>query len=112
MATFTLCEKDNWICITGPDGRERPNITFDPFSRQWIYLLYEGAYGLLRSPGWDGNRIVFSGLMTMIGLQCSWRLTWTKVSDDQFGFINEENLPDGPWGYVDEWEFHRVKGIE
>ena len=57
---FTLCEKENWICGVR-DDRERPHITFDPFSRQWIYLLAEGAFGILRSPGWNDNEIVFSG---------------------------------------------------
>jgi hypothetical protein len=45
--------------------------------------------------------------MTMIGVDCEWRLTWTKATDDQFSFLNEEQLPDGSWGYVDEWEFRR-----
>jgi len=32
---------------------ETPNITFDPFSKQWMYVLIDGAYGILRSPeGW------------------------------------------------------------
>jgi|HubBroStandDraft_4_1064222.scaffolds.fasta_scaffold351776_2 hypothetical protein len=35
------------------------------------------------------------------------RQTWTKVSGDEFRFVNEERLPDGDWGYVDEWEFRR-----
>jgi hypothetical protein len=91
---FSLCAKDCWICGVR-NGRERPHITFDPFSRQWIYLLAEGAYGILRSPGWNGNEIVFTGQMTMIGIDCEWRQTMTKVSDDEYRAVNEERA--GGW---------------
>src|SRR6266516_5219221 len=45
---FSFSEKDGWIYLLGTDGRENPNITFDPFSRQWIYVLIRGSYGILR----------------------------------------------------------------
>jgi hypothetical protein len=106
-SALRLCEKGAWICRIGPDGRERPHITFDPFSKQWMYVLAEGAFGILRSPGWARNRIVFTGHVTMIGVDCEMRQTWTKTSDNQFAFLNEEQLADGSWGYVDEWEFRR-----
>src|SRR5690349_6755165 len=35
--TYRFCEKDSWICLVAKDGRERRFITFDPFSKQWIY---------------------------------------------------------------------------
>lgn len=106
--TYSLCEKESWVCMVMPDGRQTPMITFDPFSRQWIYVLTRGSYGILRSAdGWTGNRIVFSGLMTMIGINCEWRMTWTKTNDDEFAFVNEEKLADGSWGYIDEWRFRR-----
>ena len=104
---YRFCEKDAWICLVGKDERERRFITFDPFSKQWIYLLAEGAYGILRSQGWTGNELVFEGEMTMIGVNCVLRQTWTKKSDDEFSFVNEEKLQDGSWGYVDEWELKR-----
>ena len=91
----------------GRDGVERRYITFDPFSKQWMYVLLEGAYGILRSAGWSGNRIVFKGPMMMIGVDCQLRQSWTKTSDDEFSFVNEEMLSDGSWGYVDEWVFRR-----
>ena len=105
---YSLCEKSLWICMVAPDGREMQLITFDPFSRQWIYVLMNGAYGLLRSPeGWIGNQIVFTGQMTMIGFNCEWRMRWTKESADRFSFINEERSTDGSWAYIDEWRFRR-----
>jgi hypothetical protein len=74
----------------------------------WIYALLRGSYGILRSrEGWTGCQIAFTGLMTMIGINCEWRMTWTKESDDQFAFINEECNDDGSWAYIDEWRFKR-----
>jgi hypothetical protein len=107
-ARFTFNEKSHWMSMVVPDGEEIPQITFDPFSRQWIYLLINGSYGMLRSPeGWVGDRIFFSGLMTMIGVNTDWRMTWTRQSVAQFGFVNEERAEDGSWAYIDEWQFTR-----
>ena len=107
--TFSFGEKDTWICLSAPDGRLIPNITFDPFSRQWIYALTNGSYGVLRSPGWVGDQIVFTGVMTMIGIDCDWRMTWTRKSGDAFEFMNEERLADGAWAYIDEWRYWRIR---
>lgn len=105
---FSLCEKSNWICMVAADGRETPNITFDPFGKQWIYVLTNGAYGMLRSvDGWRDTQISFTGPMSMLGVNCEWRMRWTKESDDRFSFINEERGADGSWIYIDEWRFTR-----
>jgi hypothetical protein len=105
---FSFCEKDAWICAVAADGRENRNITFDPFSRQWIYMLTQGSYGILRSrEGWNADRIVFAGAMTMLGIDCEWRMTWTRENDDAFGFVNERRQVDGGWEYIDEWRFRR-----
>jgi hypothetical protein len=107
-ASFAVSDDGRWICAVGPDGRQQPMITFDPASRRWMFLLTSGSYGLLRSPGWTGNDIVFTGLMTMIGIECEWRMRWTRTSDDEFAFVNEERMPDGSWAYIDEWRYRRV----
>jgi len=105
---FAFCDKDAWICLAAPDGTEIRNITFDPFSCQWIYLLYQGSYGILRSrEGWHDDQLVFTGQMTMIGIDCEWRMTWKKRSDNAFSFVNEELGPSGAWQYIDEWRFER-----
>jgi hypothetical protein len=107
---FSCCESGTWICRVTPNGRETPHITFDPFSGQWVYLLIQGSYGILRSPeGWTGDQIVFSGWMTMLGIDCEWRMTWTKSGEDQFGFVNHERKDDGSWEYIDEWRFDRKR---
>jgi len=46
-------------------------------------------------------------LMTMIGINCEWRMSWTKASDDEFAFVNEERGADGSWAYIDEWRMTR-----
>jgi hypothetical protein len=104
---FRFCENGAWICMVARDGKEIPHITYDPFSKQWIYVLMRGAFGMLRAPGWVDDRIEFTGLMTMIGVECEWRITWTKISPDEFRLVNEEKLPDGSWVFVDDWEFRR-----
>ena len=87
------------------DGAATPLITFDPFSRQWIYVLMRGAYGMLRSSeGWMDDCITFTGLMTMLGPNREWRMTWTKEGDGRFSFVNEEQL-NGEWSYIDKWSF-------
>ena len=111
MQKFSMCKGDTWICAVTPDGREQRHITYDPFSRQWMYVLSRGSYGILRSAqGWIGDQIVFSGLMTMIGINCEWRMTWTRSSEDEFAFVNEEQTADGSWSYIDEWRFKRKPG--
>lgn len=106
---FARSKDGAWICMVTTDGNEIPQITFDPFSKQWIYVLTRGSYGILRSgEAWRGNGIVFSGLMTMIGINCEWRMSWTKHNDDEFSFTNEERGAGERWDYIDEWHFHRI----
>jgi len=106
--SFMICEMNHWVCAVLPGGRQLQQITFDPFSGQWIYALTRGSYGILRcAEGWQDNSIVFTGQMTMVGIDCEWRMTWTKHSDTQFTFVNEEKAEDGEWVYIDEWRFNR-----
>ena len=106
-ARFSFNEKTGWVCMVAPDGQETPNVTFDPFSKQWIYLLIKGSYGLLRSGRWEGDSLAFTGMMTMIGVNTEWRITLTRNSDDHFSFVNEEQAEDGSWVYIDQWRFTR-----
>lgn len=105
---FALDAKAQWVCLVAPDGNQMQQITFDPFSRQWIYVLTRGAYGLLRSSeGWNGDSIIFAGTMTMLGPTREWRMVWRREGNDRFSFVNEEKL-GGAWSYVDEWRFRRT----
>jgi len=94
LAAFAVSVDGMFICMVAADGRQVPLVTFDPWSRQWIYMLTSGSYGILRAPGWDGDRITFVGDMTMIGVTCGWRMRWTRNGDDAFAFVNEEKLDD------------------
>lgn len=106
---YSISEDGRWVCMISPDGSVHRVLTFDPLSSQWIFVLSRGSFGMLRSKvGWEGNRIVFEGLMTMIGLDREWRMTWTQISDDEFAFVNEERLADGSWIHIDEWRFRRT----
>jgi hypothetical protein len=106
---FAVSEADSWICSVAKDGTMQRAITFDPFSGQWIYVLLRGSFGMLRSKeGWLASEIAFTGLMTMVGVECEWRMTWTRMGDDRFRFVNEERGADGSWAYIDEWRFARV----
>jgi hypothetical protein len=106
---FAISDIDGWICSVGADGALHRMLTFDAFSAQWIFVLLRGSYGMLRSKeGWRGDEIAFEGLMTMIGVECEWRMTWTRESDERFRLVNEERNTDGLWAYIDEWRFTRV----
>jgi hypothetical protein len=108
-ASFAPSADGLCMCMVARDGRQTPLLTFDPWSRQWIYMLTSGSYGILRSPGWEGRRIAFTGAMTMIGIDREWRMTWTRDGDDTFAFVNEEQLADGSWRYIDEWRYQRKR---
>lgn len=101
---FSLCENGNWILRRSPDGREVPHLTFDPFSRQWIYVLTNGAYGISRSSEGGtqtkkGDRMVFTGLMTLLGINCDWRMTWTRYSLDESA-SSTRSSPTAALGYT------------
>jgi hypothetical protein len=96
-----------WISIALPNGKTVPLLTFDAWSQQWIYVLTNGAFGILRSTGWKDDHIVFAGTMTMVGVTCEWRMTWSRRGPELFTFVNEEKLPDGRWAYIDEWRYVR-----
>ena len=105
--TYVRSDDSAWICTALPNGKTVPLLTFDAWSRQWIYVLTNGAFGLLRSAGWVDHRIEFTGIMTIVGVTCEWRMTWSRQGDDLFTFVNEEKTTDGDWAYIDEWRHVR-----
>jgi hypothetical protein len=105
--TYSVCENGSWICLVDARGKERPHITFDPFSGKWVYILAEGAFGILRSTGWEEAKIEFMGRMLMLGVDREIRQLWNKVSDTEFRFVNEEKDASGRWLLTDEWVMRR-----
>jgi hypothetical protein len=110
-ARFTMSDDGAWMCAIGRDDRPVPLITFDPWSRLWMYVLTNGSYGILRSSGWEAHRIIFNGTMTMLGVTCEWRMAWEKRGQDEFSFVNEERSADGTWNYIDEWRYRRKRAV-
>jgi hypothetical protein len=105
--TYTFCDDETRISITGPSGKERPHLTFDPFSARWMMTFVEAVYGVLQSEGWADNRIVFTGKLTMLGVDCELRHTIVRRSHDDFYALNEEKQPDETWVMVDDFQFRR-----
>jgi hypothetical protein len=105
--TYVSSDDGAWICVALPNGKTVPLLTFDAWSGQWIYALTRGAFGILRSTGWSGDQIAFTGTMTMVGVTCEWRMTWSRRGSDEFAFVNEEKTSEGNWAYIDEWRYVR-----
>jgi len=104
---YVRSDDATWICVAMPHGKAVPLLTFDAWSRQWIYVLTNGAFGILRSVGWEDDQLVFTGTMTIVGVTCEWRMTWSRQGQDAFRFVNEEKTAAGTWAYIDEWRYVR-----
>lgn len=109
-ASMKLSAAGTWVCAV-PNSVDVPLLTYDPFSHQWMYVLAEGAYGILRSKGWEGDRLALTGLMTMIGVEREFRHTIIRPADgsrnDEFHAVNEERHGT-EWVHVDRWRFRRA----
>ena len=93
--TYELAENGTRYSVSGHGAKARPYLTFDPFT--------EGLYGVLQSDGWEGDSIIFTGRLTMLGVDCELRQTITKKNLDEFHILNEEKLADGTWRETDEF---------
>ena len=89
-------------------GKKFPYLTFDAFSERWMMMFTEVIYGVLQAREWAGSQIVFTGPLTMLGVDCELRQTLTKKSENEFHILNEERLPDSTWSIVDELMFTRI----
>ena len=89
-------------------GKKFPYLTFDAFSGRWMMTFTEVIYGVLQAKEWVQSQIVFTGPLTMLGVDCELRQTLTKKSENDFHVLNEERLPDNTWSMVDELMFTRI----
>lgn len=104
-SSYSASNDGMWIL-----GKGQPFLTYDPFSKRYIFVLTRGSFGVLRSTrDWDGRTIAFEGSMTMLGIDLDWRMVWFRDADDRFSFRNEERGADGQWALIDEWRFLRSK---
>ena len=105
--SYELADGGNRYTVSGHGAKARPYLTFDPFSNRWMMTFTEGLFGVLQSDGGQGDLIVFTGPLTMLGVDCELRQTITKKSADKFHILNEEKLPDGTWRETDEFNCRR-----
>jgi len=105
--TYRFSEDGTTLCILR-GGKEVPNLTYDAFSKKWVFMLPGGgAFGILTSPGWKDGSIEFIGHVLMLGVECEMRTTVTRRSDREYYMINHEKNPDGSWVVVDDWIFRK-----
>jgi hypothetical protein len=101
--TYELADDGSRYTVSGHGAKARPYLTFDPFSNRWMMTFTEGLFGILQSDGWNGDSIIFTGPLTMLGVDCELRQTITKKGPDEFHILNEEKLPDATWRETDEF---------
>ena len=79
--------------------------TTDEFVADWYDS--NGGRACQRSAGWDGDRLVFLGTITMGGHTVPLRDTFTRIGPDGYHHLGETDLGDG-WIPVDDEAVTRV----
>jgi hypothetical protein len=105
--TYRFCDDDSRITVSGPGGKDRPYLTYDPFSERYMMTFTDVIYGVLQASNWSGDSIVFEGPLTSLGADCHLRQTLSKRGDDEFHLLNEERLADGSFVITDEFDCRR-----
>lgn len=116
--TTTLEEGGHWIMVRTEElpTPENPSpltarylwgfdVTTNEFVADWFDS--NGGHAVQRSSGWDGDRFVLEGTMTMAGNSVPLRDSFTRDGDDSYHHIGEINLGAG-WLPVDEETATRV----
>jgi hypothetical protein len=82
---------------------------YDMVSGEFAADWYDsnGARAIQRSKGWDGDRIEFTGPVTMNGVTVTLRDTFTRRGPDAYHHIGEVDW-DGSWFAADEEDVVRV----
>jgi len=87
-------------------------LQYDTYGKVWaLQPGYSDRYdwGSLISNGWEGNKIIFKGTISLTGLKINERETWTRISADEFHILYEETLGDNSWFVIEENTFTRVR---
>jgi hypothetical protein len=87
-------------------------LQYDNYSRVWV--LQAGYYdrydwGTLIATGWEGNKILFRGTISLAGLKVNQQETWTKITSNKFHILYEEQLQDHSWFKIEENIYTRAK---
>src|SRR2546430_1948973 len=72
--------------------------TWDPMAKKWArWDFLPGSWSHLSSPGWEGDKMVFSGDTYWMGKKMGFRHTMTKNGDNELLGVFEMQGPDGKW---------------
>jgi uncharacterized protein DUF1579 len=84
-------------------------ITYNVVTRKWIAAQVDASGNSVTttSPGWSGNKIVFTGRALIVGEEAMLRQTLEKISDTQYMILNEERLPNGKWVPLDRYVYRK-----
>ncbi|HEY2726842.1 MAG TPA: hypothetical protein VGI61_06690, partial [Parafilimonas sp.] len=87
-------------------------LQYDVYGKVWVLQAgYNNRYdwGSQISNGWQGNKIVFYGTISLSGIKCNERQTWSKISMNQFHILYEEKLQNHTWFAVEENIYTKVR---
>jgi hypothetical protein len=92
--TYRVSDDKHWIKFredAPPFDRYRTqtivsdgSLTYNPTAKQWAFVVTDnfGGYGISTSPGWNGNRLIFTDVVTDNGSMGTF--TMDKVANDAF----------------------------
>ena len=79
------------------------HITYDAAAKQYVMLWMDnmGGYAQQTSPGWDGDKVVYTGEGSMMGQKMQARDTFIKNADGSFKHTSEAQM-NGQWTSMGE----------
>lgn len=96
MLTSTTVHKASWIT---QELRTQDRMTYDPSTSRWVDISYDdgGGYNVSTSPGWSGNKIVWTDkVITQVNATASTNpTTITKNSDTKTTATTSFKEPSG-----------------
>jgi hypothetical protein len=96
------------IADTYPEGNQDLGfVTYDLVHRRFqaVSLDSFGNAVTTTGAGWDGDRLVFTGDVEILGEGATLRQIFVKTSDRSYAVINEERMPDGSWRTLDRYDY-------
>lgn len=96
LVTKTTIHKASWIPA---EYTAEDRMTYDPSTSRWVDISYDegGGYNVSTSPGWNGNKIVWTdAVITKVNNTASTNpTTMTKESDTKTTATNSFTEPGG-----------------
>ncbi len=102
-----------WVTVRYDERKTRQNPTpfhaayqigYDPDAKQYLFFAFEntGGHGSATAPGWDGDKIVFTGEYVYPGGKVGGRDTFTRSGDKVVAHLGEFKGSDGNWATIDQ----------